>query len=122
MGVKFSWQARGRSFRYAYNGLARFFLEEHNALLHLLATAGVGILILYFRVRGGELIALLLVTSLVWVTELLNTALEKTMDLLHPGRHPQVKYIKDLAAAAVLISAVTALVTGALIFIPKIFL
>lgn len=122
MGVKFSWRARGQSFRYAYNGLARFFLEEHNALLHLLATAGVGLLILYFRVRGGELIALLLVTSLVWVTELLNTALEKTMDLLHPARHPQVKYIKDLAAAAVLISAVAALVTGALIFIPKIFL
>lgn len=115
----FSFRARLYSFRYAFNGIVRFFFEEHNAVLHLLATVTVGILIIFFRISGYELLALLIVTGGVWVTELINTAIEKIMDHLSPEQHPQVKYIKDLAAAAVLVAAIVALITAGIIFIPK---
>ncbi|MBI3137073.1 MAG: diacylglycerol kinase family protein [Sphingobacteriales bacterium] len=115
----FSWKARGRSFGYAWQGLLDFFLAEPNALLHALTTVAVTVLILFFRISGGELLALVAVTGLVWITELLNSAVEKMMDLVSPEWHPKVKYIKDVAAAAVLVAAGTALLTGCLVFIPK---
>ncbi len=115
----FSWRARLGSFRYAFSGLVRFFFEEHNAVLHLLATVTVGIMIIFFKISGAELLALVMVTGGVWITELINTAIEKIMDHLSPEQHPRVKYIKDLAAAAVLVAAAVALITGAIIFIPK---
>lgn len=118
----FSWRARLASFRFAFSGLVRFFFEEHNALLHLVATVVVAGMIIFFRIRGHELLALVMVTGGVWITELINTAMEKTMDHLSPAQHPNVKYIKDLAAAAVLVAAAVALVTGAIIFIPRLFL
>ncbi len=108
-----------RSFRYAYTGLLHFFFEEHNATLHLLATVIVTIMAVYFRIVGAELLALVMVTGGVWITELINTAIEQTMDHLSPDQHPNVKYIKDLAAAAVLVAAGVALITGGIIFIPK---
>ncbi len=107
------------SFRYAFSGMMRFFFEEHNAILHLLATVTVGILVFFFRIRGAELLALVIVTGGVWITEMINTAIEKIMDHLSPEQHPRVKYIKDLAAAAVLLAALVALVTGGIVFIPK---
>lgn len=118
----FSVRTRIQSFRYAGSGLVRFFFEEHNALLHLVATVVVAGMIIFFRIRGHELLALVMVTGGVWITELINTAMEKTMDHLSPAQHPNVKYIKDLAAAAVLVAAAVALVTGAIIFIPRLFL
>jgi len=72
-------------------------------------------------VSHNEIISLIIVTGFVWVAEIFNTAIEKIMDFIAPGYHPEVKRIKDLAAAAVLVAAFIALVTGALIFIPKLF-
>ena len=116
----FSLKARLQSFRYAFSGLGRFFFEEHNAILHMLATVTVVILIFFFRTRGVELMALVIVTGGVWITELINTAIEHIMDMIYPEKHPKVKYIKDLAAAAVLIAAMVALITGSIVLLPKI--
>ncbi|MBI5373340.1 MAG: diacylglycerol kinase family protein [Sphingobacteriales bacterium] len=115
----FSLKARLNSFRYAIRGVIDFFLEEPNALLHALATVAVTVLILFFHISGSELLALVVVTGLVWITELMNSAIERIMDLVSPEWHPKVKYIKDVAAAAVLVAAVVALLTGCLVFIPK---
>ena len=59
--------------------------------------------------------------AMVWMAELFNTAIEKTMDFISKEAHPQIKLVKDLAAAAVLIAAIAAVLVGALIFIPKLF-
>jgi diacylglycerol kinase len=99
--------------------LLQFFFEEHNAILHLLATVVVTIMVVYFRIEGAELLALVIVTGGVWVAELLNTAIEQVMNMVSPERHPNVKYIKDLAAAAVLVAALVALITAGIIFIPR---
>ncbi len=117
----FSVQARWRSILYAIDGVSSFFRNQHNAIIHLLATAIVFMATLFFGVSKTELIALVIVTGFVWVAEVFNTAIEAIMDHLSPEQHPKVKYIKDVAAAAVLLAAITAMVTGALIFIPKLF-
>jgi diacylglycerol kinase len=52
--------------------------------------------------------------------EMMNTAIEKTCDLLHPAIHPTIKVIKDVAAAAVLVVAAGSVIIGAIIFLPKI--
>ena len=68
-----------------------------------------------------EWMALVIVIGFVWMAELFNTCLEKVMNFLSTEKHPQIKLIKDMAAAAVLISSLMAVVVGCLIFIPKLF-
>ena len=118
-GGRFSWRARGRSFVFAWAGILRFFRAEHNAWIHLGATVVVIVLAFALRVSRMEAVALVFAIALVWLTEMLNTAVEKIMDLLWPGIHPQVKIIKDVAAGAVLVAAVAAAITGGIIFLPK---
>ena len=57
--------------------------------------------------------------TLVWMAEIINTAIEKSMDFISKEKHPQIALVKDLAAAAVLISAVAAFAIGIIIFLPK---
>lgn len=119
---KFSIRERARSFRYAVEGVAAFFRSEHNAMLHLAATVLVAVMAFFFGVTSTEAIALVLVTGFVWTAELFNTSIEKIMDHITDKEHPSVKFIKDVAAAGVLVAALTALLVGAFVFIPKIAL
>lgn len=118
----FSFKARGRSFKYAFDGVRVFFRSEHNAVLHLAATVLVAGMAFVFGVTSTEAIALVLVTGFVWTAELFNTSIEKIMDHITDKEHPSVKFIKDVAAAGVLVAALTALLVGAFVFIPKIAL
>ena len=118
---KFSFRERGGSFRFAINGIKAFFRQEHNAWIHLAATIAVFIAAWWLKLSRNEIISLVIVTGFVWGAEIFNTAIEKIMDFIAPDRHPEVKLIKDLAAGAVLVAALIALITGAIIFIPKFF-
>jgi diacylglycerol kinase (ATP) len=119
---EFSLKARLQSIKYAVAGIQQFFVLEHNARIHVAATLVVLAAAHFLGVSPVEAILLLVVISLVWITELINTCIEKTADLITTERLPQVKFIKDVAAGAVLVAAGTALITGSIIFIPKIFL
>lgn len=116
----FSFRARFRSFRYAFDGLKSFFATQHNAVIHLLITIFVFVAALFLGVTRTELLAIILATALVWSAELFNTVIEKLSDMVSTDFHPSIKFIKDVAAAAVLISAIAAFLTGAIIFLPKI--
>jgi diacylglycerol kinase len=116
---KFSWKERGNSFTYAWDGIKAVMRTEHNTWIHLGLTVAAIALGFILHISKGEFIALIIVMTMVWVAEIFNTAIEKTMDFISRERHPQIKLIKDLAAAAVLITAFSALLTGAIIFIPK---
>jgi len=116
---KFSIKARIKSFDYAFSGIKEFILKEHNARLHLIATIFVVVTAFLLKVNYREAILLTIVTGLVWICELINTAIEKMMDFITMEKLPQIKFIKDIAAAAVLVAALVALITGCLIFIPK---
>jgi diacylglycerol kinase (ATP) len=117
---KFSIRGRIRSFRWAIAGMRQFIRREHNARVHLAATIVVVIAALVLHVSRMEAVGLALVIGLVWVVEMLNTCVERMADLITTDTHPDIKFIKDLAAGAVLVSAIVAVVAGLFIFIPKI--
>lgn len=118
-GQRFSIRARLKSFRYAWDGVRAFFGSQHNAIIHAVATPVVVLLGIFAKLSAGEWVVITIVTGLVWMAELFNSAIEKLCDLVSPGFNPKVKFIKDVAAAAVLVSAIVAVITGLIIFIPK---
>ena len=107
------------SFACAFRGIAALLKSEVHARIHLVATVVVVALGWWFGITGGEWIAVVLSIGLVWVAEALNTAIEYVADLAHPDEHPEVKKLKDLAAAAVLFSSIVALIVGLIVFLPR---
>lgn len=118
---KFSWKQRAKSFRFAFHGVQSFFGSQHNAIIHAIATAAVFAAAIYYHVSGARLALLVISIALVWVAEIFNTAIEAICDFVHPGWHHRIKYIKDLAAAAVLVMAIAACVVAAIVFLPLVF-
>ena len=115
----FSIKARLKSFQYAFEGLNSFFSTQHNAIIHLIMTLLAFSAAVFYNVTKVEAIAIALAIGFVWTAELFNTAVEKLADLVSKDPHPEIKFIKDVSAAAVLLSAITAIITGAIIFLPK---
>ena len=118
---EFSIRSRIKSFRFAMDGIVSFFKREHNAWLHFLATIAVFTLAALVEVTKIELLALVFAVGFVWVAEMFNTCIEHVMDFISDQRHTEIKFIKDVAAGAVLTAALTALAVGAVVFIPKLF-
>ncbi len=119
---KFSVINRLKSFKYAFDGLKLFFVNDHNGRVHLFAAAVAIALSFYLKLSALEWIAILAVISAVIVAEIFNSSIEKLADVVSPDFHPKIKIVKDLAAAAVLVAAFLALAVGVIIFIPKLFL
>lgn len=117
---KFSIAKRLKSFKYAFNGLRVFITEEHNAWIHLFATVCVVVAGILFKISPMEWVAVVFAIGLVFSFEIINTSVENIADFICPERDDRIKRIKDLAAAAVLVSAITAAVIGLFVFIPKI--
>lgn len=116
----FSIKTRFQSFRYAINGLWFVLKYEHNAWLHLCAAIFVITMSFYFQIKPLEWLIIIITISLVLITETINTAIERLCDFLHPEKHPSIGIIKDIAAGAVLITAISAMIVGFIIFIPYI--
>ncbi len=109
-----------KSFKYAFDGLKYAFKYEQNILVHTLATILVVIAGIYFKISQIEWLAIILIIGLVIATELINTSIEATIDLITKETHPLAKIAKDTAAAAVLVFGLTAIIIGFIIFVPKI--
>ncbi|NCA87222.1 MAG: diacylglycerol kinase family protein [Clostridia bacterium] len=109
------------SFGFAFKGLRYLLATQHNARIHLLATAMVVAAAFYFRLAAAEWILLLVVVGMVWAAEAINTALELLIDLVSPEKHPLAEHAKDVAATAVLITAIIAALVGIILFLPHIF-
>jgi diacylglycerol kinase len=120
-GKKFSVSQRFKSFSYAWSGIKSVLKNEHNTWIHLFLTVVAMVLGIVFKLVTAEWATLVIVTAMVWMAELFNTCIEKIMDFSSTDFHPQIKLIKDMAAAAVLIASIAALIVGIIIFIPKIF-
>lgn len=116
---RFSTKERLSSFVYAWDGIKAALRTEHNTWIHLTLTIIAFGLAIALQIGRGEWMALVISIAMVWTAELFNTVIEKIMDFLSTERHPQIKAIKDMAAAAVLVTALAAVVVGLLIFIPK---
>lgn len=106
--------------RYALRGIA-FMLEERNARVLVAVTAAVIAGGFWARLSRLEWCAALAALALVWVTETLNTAVERLTDLASPEFHPLAGKAKDVAAGAVLIAMVAAVSIGVVVFGPRLF-
>jgi diacylglycerol kinase len=95
---------------------------QPNARVHLAAGILAVVAGFIFELATWEWVALIFAIGGVWITEALNTAIEFTVDLASPEHHELAGWAKDVAAGAVLIASIVALVIGALLFAPKIFL
>ena len=113
--------SRAKSCLYAFDGVIKFFRTEHNAWLHLVATGMVAAMAMLLGVSNSEIIALVIAVALVWICEILNTCIEKTMDMITKEYDIRVKSIKDLSAGAVLVAAAAAAIIGLVVFLPKLF-
>lgn len=117
---RFSIGARIKSFGFALKGLAEFFRTQHNAWIHAFAAAGVIIAGVLWDLERWEWAFLIISIGLVFISEAFNTAIEYLTDLVSPGFNEKAGKVKDLAAGAVLISAITAAAAGILVFGPRI--
>jgi len=116
----FSVGERIKSFVYAFKGLRTLFVFEHNSRIHLFAAAFTVLLGFILDISGIEWIAVCFSIALVLGFEIINTAIEHLCDLISKEKSETIRRIKDLSAAAVLVSAIFALTVGIIIFIPKI--
>ena len=113
---RFSIVKRAKSFTYAGRGIWIFFKSTHNAWIHVLVLALAIFFGFYFNITHVEWMVLVLVGGLVLAAEAFNTAIEIDIDLTSPQYHPYARDTKDVAAGAVLISAITAVIVGVIIF------
>ena len=110
-----------RSFGYSLKGLGLIFREEQSFRAQIIAALAVIVIMFVLPVKNWEKVALILVISWVLVIELINSILERMADILKPRVHLGVEAIKDIMAAAVFISSLTALIIGLIIFIPYVW-
>jgi diacylglycerol kinase len=106
-----------RAFVYAGRGVA-VFLRQRNARVHVALSAVACGLGAWLGLDAVRWCVLALTIALVLAAEALNTAIECVVDLASPGRHPLARDAKDVAAGAVLITAIAAVVVGCVLFLP----
>jgi diacylglycerol kinase (ATP) len=108
------------SFNYAIEGLIHVLRRERNMRVHFALATVVLVLAFAYDVTKVELMALLIAISFVLIAEMVNTAVEEMIDLSTGRYDPRAKTAKDVAAGAVLISAVVAATIGYLVFVDRI--
>jgi len=106
------------SANYAIEGILHAAKTERHLRYHFYAVILILLLSLVFGITRGEFIAVAVVIIIVLSVEMLNTAIEAIVDILFKDYHETAKIIKDIAAGAVLTSAIGAAVIGYVIFIP----
>lgn len=109
---------RLKSFAYAWKGIGSFVRKEHNAWIHCSAIIVVTTAGFLFNITRTEWLIIFLCFGIVLAAEAFNTAIERLVNLVSPGYQPIAGDVKDIAAGAVLICAITAAIIGGVIFIP----
>ncbi len=109
---------RIKSFRYALSGLKDILKTEHNAQIHFVMTLLVTGLAWWLQIDSSQWGFIILAIAGVWTTEALNTVLEILSDMVAPSYSIPVKRAKDMAAAAVLIAAISAGAIGLVVLLP----
>jgi diacylglycerol kinase len=107
------------SFRYAFSGTVSLVRNENNVTVHLTIALLVIVTGCFLALSNLEWCLLIVQIGFVLTAEAFNTSIEKLADRVSPAIDPAIKLVKDIAAGAVLISAVTAAIVGILILGPK---
>jgi diacylglycerol kinase (ATP) len=109
-----------RSFKFATEGIIYAFKYEQNIIVHSIVAALVITLGIILKISHFEWLICFMLFGLVISTELINTSIEAMTDLICPKKDPLAKIAKDTASGAVLVFALVALISGLIIFVPKI--
>lgn len=109
------------SFKYAFCGIAQSFKTERNMKIHILIMILVIIAGFVYKISPMEWIICIILFAFVISAELMNTAIETVVDMITKQKREDARIAKDVAAGAVLVSAIAAGIVGILIFLPKIF-
>ena len=109
------------SMGYALAGWWYAIRRERSIWVHLVATVAVIVVAVWLQVSRLDWALLVLAIGLVWMAELMNTAVEAVVDLVSPEFNPLAKVAKDTAAAAVLAASLAASVVGLLVFGPPLW-
>ncbi|OCS94595.1 diacylglycerol kinase family protein [Caryophanon latum] len=107
-----------RSFGYATEGIVAA-LKEQNLRFHVLAALVVFIASMLTKVSIMEWCIIVLVVFGMFTVEMINSAIERVVDLASPEHHELAKAAKDIAAGAVLVFSIASVIIGVLIFLPK---
>lgn len=110
---------RLKSMGFALKGALKLATTEHSVMVQSSIAVLMIIAGFYFEISREEWMFQTLAIGLVLSVEGLNTAVEKVADFIHPEFHKKIGFIKDIAAGAVFFAAMTAIVIGCLIYIPK---
>lgn len=110
---------RLHSFKHAIRGIRMVLKSERNMQIHLIFVLLVTVFGFLFNISPAEWMFCVLSFGLVMGAEMMNTAVEAIVDLVSPDYHPLAGRAKDIAAGAVLITAIAAAITGLIIFVPK---
>jgi diacylglycerol kinase (ATP) len=118
MCERFSIAGRIQSVKFAIRGIRLMLKSQHNAWVHAIASVIVLIVGSLFCLTASQWCWIVLAIMAVWTAEALNTALELQADVASPEFHPLVEKAKDVAAGAVLISAIGSVIIGLLVLGP----
>ncbi len=108
-----------QSFGNAFYGIIGAFRSEKNLCRHLVGTAAALAASFYFKVEKLEFLFIITAIFLVFITEMLNTAVEAAVDLKTKEFHPLARFAKNVAAGAVLCAALFALIVAYIVFAEK---
>ena len=117
---KFSLRRFFISFKYSFDGLKYAYLNEQSMLLHLISTIIIIVLGIFFKISLIEWIICITLLTCIMSIELLNTAIEATVDLVTKEKKELAKIAKDTSSASAGIISIFSLVVFLLIFVPKI--
>ncbi len=105
---------------YAINGIKYAWKHERNLRIHCIIAILVGVVAWFFSLSTTENLILILTVGLMLFAEMINSAIEKTVDLICEDTYNEkAKQAKDMAAGAVLVCSVVAVIVGVIIFLPK---
>lgn len=107
-----------KSFQIAGNGIVWMLKNERNFQIELFFFLGNLFLIFFLHLSKVDSILILLSCAVVLTLEIMNTALEKICDFIHPEYHPKIGVIKDVSAGAVLLAALFSVIIGVLVYYP----
>lgn len=108
------------SFKHAWDGIVHTFKTQPNFQVHTVAAIVAISAGFILDINSAEWAVVIFVIGLVLVAEMVNTSVEAVVDLLTDKYHLKAKIAKDVAAGMVLVSATIAVITGILVYLPRI--
>jgi len=110
---------RLKSVSFAVKGAVKLITTEHSIMVQFSIAIIMTIVGFYIHITATEWLFQILAIGLVMSVEGINTAVEKIADFIHPDYHERIGFIKDISAGAVFFAAITAVLIGLIIYVPK---